>query len=471
MVIRSLYWKGVLAFSLVTLVAVGTVAVLTGRVTETEFRRYAFAHTENWNQQVAMLANYYRTQGSWEGAQDILQVAHTRWPQGRGKGHTPTGYGPPKVGFRLTDAAGNIVADTVEPPKGHVSKAELLSGLPIEVNGKTVGYFIPVPQAEVELDARQTQFLARLHTTLWVAALAALIVALLVGGLLFRSIIAPLRHLTEASQTIAAGDFSVRAPVQGEDEVARLARAFNQMAESLTRAEEARRNQTADIAHELRTPLTVLQGELEAMLDGIYPTDRENLQAALSQVQTLTRLVSDLRLLALADAGQLRLYPAPLDIVAFLETSVDSHQLQAQERLITLSTKLPPAPVYVMADRDRLAQVVGNLLTNGLRYVPAGGHITVEAAVSGDEVQVTVRDDGPGVPADDLPHLFDRFWRGDRARRRSTGGSGLGLSIAQQIIQSHGGRIWATLPPQGGLSITFTLPLSRDNIASREGGK
>ena len=290
--------------------------------------------------------------------------------------------------------------------------------------------------------------------------MAATVVALIIGGLLFHSIVAPLRRLTTASQTIAEGDLSVRAPVQGRDEVAKLADAFNHMAGSLARAEDARQNQTADVAHELRTPLTVLQGALEAMLDGVYPTDRENLLAALAQVRMLGRLVEDLRVLALADAGQLRLRTAQLDLSAILREIVDAYQAPAQEREVSLKLEMPPSLPLVSVDRDRLAQVVGNLLTNALRYGSKGDHITVRVVNHQEEVVVAVIDNGPGVPAEDLPYLFDRFWRGDRARRRATGGSGLGLAIARTLIEAHGGRIWAQSVEGQGSTFTFTLPVS-----------
>ncbi|MDW7991091.1 MAG: ATP-binding protein [Anaerolineae bacterium] len=208
----------------------------------------------------------------------------------------------------------------------------------------------------------------------------------------------------------------------------------------------------------MRTPLTVLQGTLEAMVDGIYPTDRENLQAALAQVRTLSRLVEDLRLLAQADAGELTLNRTVLDLGAFLEEVVEAHRLQAQERQITLALERPSALPLVLADRDRLAQVMGNLLANALRYTPPGGRIAVQVVPRGREVAVSVADNGPGVPASDLPHLFERFWRRDSSRQRATGGSGLGLSIARHIVEAHGGHIWAEPTPGGGLTVTFTLP-------------
>jgi two-component system sensor histidine kinase BaeS len=457
---RSLFWKGMLAFLAVILAAVGTVALLSGWVTEIEFRRYASSHGGIWDRQAADLAAYYAEHDSWEGIQDTLQPARGAGQQGQGKGRG--GAGPPGFDFRVANSDGRVVGDTESASGGTVSQAELEYSIPIEVEGRIAGYLLPSPQTAtaLPLDAPQAQFLARVRAALGIAALAALAAALIIGGLLFRSIVAPLRRLTTASQAIAQGDLSTRAPAQGRDEVAQLADAFNQMAESLARAEEARQNQTADVAHELRTPLTVLQGALEAMLDGVYPTDRENLLAALAQVRTLARLVEDLRLLALADAGQLHLDIAPLDLGAFLGEVVEAHRLQAQERKVDLTLERPPALPLVQADRDRLAQVMGNLLSNGLRYVAEGGHIAVRVTDQGQEVMVAVADDGPGIPPEDIPHLFERFWRGDPARRRATGGSGLGLAIARSLIEAHGGRLRAESVEGQGSTFTFTLPIS-----------
>lgn len=463
---HSLFWKGMLAFLAVILVAVGTVALVGGRITESEFRRYTFTRGGMWSQQISSLAGYYATYGSWKGVQDTLPTPSGKGGQGRGGSGQGGGQGggdatgPAWLNYRVADTDGRIVGDTRGLPDG-TSRVELQDGIPVQVEDRVVGYLLPASNTlgTLPLDAFQTQFLARVETALWIAALAALAVALVVGGLLFRSIVAPLRRLTAASQAITAGDLTVRAPVQGRDEVAQLAYAFNRMAESLAHAEEARQNQTADVAHELRTPLTVLRGALEAMLDGIYPTDRDNLLAALAQVQTLTRLVEDLRLLALADAGQLRLQTASLDLSAFLREIVEAHRLQAQEREVSLTLEMAPSLPIVQADRDRLAQVMGNLLGNALRYVSSGGHIRVHAVDRGREVTVAVADDGPGIPSQDLPYLFERFWRGDRARRRATGGSGLGLTIARSLVEAHGGRIWAESVKEQGSTFTLSLPI------------
>jgi two-component system sensor histidine kinase BaeS len=459
---RSLFWKGMLAFLIVILVAVGTVALLSGWITEVEFRRYAFSQGGRWEQQATELAAYYAEHNSWEGVQESLHSPQGVGQQGRGRGSGGEGTQPSANDFRLADAKGQIVGDTAGTPGGTFSQAELAASVPVKVENRVVGYLLPSHIGAQTLDLEQARFLERVRAVLWVAALAATIVALVIGGLLFRSIVAPLHRLTTASQAIAEGDLSTRAPVQGQDEVAQLAHAFNEMAGSLARAEEARRNQTADVAHELRTPLTVVQGAIEAMLDGVYPTDRENLLAVRTQVQTLTRLVEDLRLLALADAGQLQLYTAPLDLVAFLPEIVKAHRPQCQERGVNLTLETPPTLPLIQADRDRLAQIMGNLLSNAFRYVSKGGHIIVRAADQGQEVAISVADDGPGVPPEDLPHLFERFWRGDQARQRAIGGSGLGLAVASSLVEGHGGRIWAENREEGSV-FTFTLPVSSES--------
>jgi two-component system OmpR family sensor kinase/two-component system sensor histidine kinase BaeS len=465
---RSLFWKGMLAFLAVILVAVGTIALLSGWITEVEFRRYAFTQSGRWDRQVAELAAYFAEHGSWEGVQATVSASQDQGAgqQGRRGTGRSGGAGPPSIEFRVVDVAGRVVGDSSGDPHGIVPEAELKSTSTIDVKlgGQVVGYLVPSYQeddrAPATLDVDQTLFLSRVRAALWVAALSATIVALIIGGLLFRSIILPLGRLTAASQTIAAGDLSVRAPVQGQDEVAKLANAFNQMAATLDQARKARQNQTADVAHELRTPLTVLQGALEAMLDGVYPTNRENLVAALTQVQTLGRLVEDLRVLALADAGELSLSMARLDLSDTLREIVEAYQVSARERDISLNLEAPPSLPLVRIDRERLAQVIGNLLTNALRYLSKGDRITVRAVDHTEEIEVAVIDTGPGMRPEDHSHLFDRFWRGDRARRRATGGSGLGLPIARALIEAHGGRLWATSKDGEGSTFTFTLPVS-----------
>ncbi len=457
----SLFWRWMLAFLAVVAAAVGTMALLSGWMTEAEFRRYTFSQNAGWSQLAIELADYYSTHGSWEGVETLFSVT------GRGRGRCDSGQMGRMGVSTLTDARGNVILAGEGVSTTHFSSAQLRRAIPIEVEGEIVGYLLPPDLTHASApETPEQQFISRVRSALLFSAVVALTVALVLGVLLFRSIVAPLNVLTRASQAIADGDLSARAPVRGNHEIAQLAAAFNQMAESLERAERARRNQTADIAHELRTPLTVLQGTLEAMADGVYPLDRENVLLALSQVRTLARMVEDLRLLALSDAGELHLYIRPLDLRAFLCRFLEGYRSKAREKGITLHLELPDSLPPVQADRDRLSQILGNLVSNALRYVHRGGKVVIRARVVGDEVHIAVSDDGPGIPAKELPHLFERFWRGDKARRRATGGSGLGLTIAKSLVEAHGGRIWVESEEGKGTTFTFTLPVAdEDEVA------
>lgn len=315
------------------------------------------------------------------------------------------------------------------------------------------------PPGGTPLSLDQQAFLQRMRTMLTVSGGAALVVALVIGAVLARGITRPLRQLTAASRSIAAGDLNVRVPVRSEDEVGELAAAFNQMAVDLAHAEEVRRQQTADIAHELRTPLTVIQGHLEALADGIFPADTEHIEPVLEQSRLLSRLVQDLRTLSLVDAGRLALTPVPTDVASWASRAVAGFRSIAAERDVTLTLELADPLPEAEIDPGRMAQVLSNLLDNALRHTPAGGQITVGIDGADDAVTVTVTDTGPGVPEDQLPYLFQRFWRGDPSRSRRTGGSGLGLAIARRIVEAHGGRIEAQNALDAGLRVRFTLPV------------
>ena len=442
----SLFWKLMTAFTVIIMIGIGGALLLAGRTTEVEFRRYAHGGDMSRREgMVADLADYYATRGSWEGVETVLEREH-------GRGHSAGG--PP---LRLTGADGRIVADQTGADIGKmVSAEELEAGLPIIVDGKRVGTLL-MPGGEW-LTVEQQAFLRRMRVVLTVSGGAALVVALVLGALLVRSITRPLQQLANASRAIAAGDLSVRVPVRSRDEIGQLAAAFNQMTADLARAEEARRQQAADIAHELRTPLTVIQGHLEALADGIFPADSEHLEPVLEQARLLARLVEDLRMLSLADAGRLALVPVLTDVGEWVAGVVAGFRSVAADRGITLDLKTADGLPSVRMDPERMAQVLGNLLDNGLRHTPAGGRVAVNVAHRDGEVTVTVTDTGPGVPPEHRPHLFERFWRGDPSRSRRTGGSGLGLAIARRIVEAHGGRIWAENVPEGGLRVGFCLP-------------
>jgi signal transduction histidine kinase len=290
------------------------------------------------------------------------------------------------------------------------------------------------------------------------------ILAGVAGGLAFRRYGSPLADVMAAADAVAEGDLSVRVRETVPGELGRLARSFNRMTIELERAEQQRRNLTADVAHELRTPLHIIQGNLEGILDGVYQPTPEHLTATLEETRLLARLVSDLQTLSLAEAGELPLHRTRMLAADLLEDAAASFSGEAAQAGVDLQVVVSAdaAGVEVDVDPDRIDQVLTNLIANALRHTPQGGKILLgTAALAGDEahtVRLSVEDSGAGIAAEDLPYIFDRFWRGDRSRTRGQGaGSGLGLAIARQLVQAHGGRIHVESTPGAGTRFLIDL--------------
>ncbi|MFN8464178.1 MAG: HAMP domain-containing sensor histidine kinase [Caldilineaceae bacterium] len=289
----------------------------------------------------------------------------------------------------------------------------------------------------------------------------------------FRNIAAPLSNLMQASDRVASGDLSVRVPVAERGEFAELSSSFNHMVEELAMADRRRRNLTADVAHELRTPLQIIQGNLEGLVDGVYQPTPEHLEATLAETRLLARLVEDLRVLSQAEAGQLPMQWEAIDVGELLNDVATSFSGQAQAAAVNLAVNLvadtPGHPstqdsasapaLRLRGDYGRLEQVLGNLLANALRHTPPGGTVTLQGGPRPQGVRLVVADTGEGIAPEDVPYVFDRFWRADRARTHSDGtGSGLGLAIARQLIQAHGGTIEVQSVLGRGTTFTIDLP-------------
>jgi two-component system sensor histidine kinase BaeS len=309
----------------------------------------------------------------------------------------------------------------------------------------------PPPRREREL------LLQRLRTSHAQTAVLAVGAALLMGGYLAYRFVRPIRSLTEVNRRYAGGDRSARASIRGHDEIAELGNSFNQLADQLSAEQDRQKQLLADIAHELRTPLTVMRGELEAMQDGLMKADPNNLGRLIEEVDLLTHLVQDLRLLTLADSGGLSLNLGPLDLAGLTQEAMAAFKAKAEIKGVSLQS--PLETTSVLADRERLLQVIYNLLENALKHTPSQGTITCTVRPDERWGILEVADSGPGIPPADLPHLFERFYRADPARSRETGGSGLGLAIAKALIEAHGGRISAQNGPQGGALFRVALKL------------
>jgi signal transduction histidine kinase len=435
-----------------------------------------------------LLTQHYAQNESWSGVQPVVE----RLGQITGER------------VILADKEGQIVADSVGELVGQpVGQDWDTPAAQIAYDGATVGVLyadfhgwgvdhgskvfpdsdkIPPPpfSPPVGLDPESRALLTSVNRTLLlIAVVAGLGAVLLILGL-SRRILTPVEALTAAVHRMEAGDLSQRVEVTSRDEIGELARAFNAMADGLARLEELRRNMVTDVAHELRTPLSNIRGYLEALQDGVVEPERRIIDSLHEEAMLLNRLVDDLQELSLAEAGQLKLERHPVALADVVDRAVEAVRPRADAEKITLQVDLPE-DLLVDVDPQRVGQVLRNLLDNGLTYMPPGGEIAVTARAACPEpggalspveglskgrgsdpwVEVSVRDTGSGIAAEDLPYIFERFYRADKSRSRATGGAGLGLAIAKQLIEAHGGRIEVESEIGQGTQFTFTLPVAQ----------
>lgn len=460
-----LFPKLLLSFLAVALIGVVVVSYLANQITTQEVRGLMMSGgMTNESSLVQELAGYYRGHGSWDGVGSILE----------------NGYNG-IMGQRLilTDSQNRVVADT----RGALIGQTLVdsSGTPITVDDKKVGVLFVrgggmmgglMGQGGPPSDRpAEGIILARVYQSIILAGIAAVVAAFIIGGFFAYGLVRPMRQLTHATTLIARGDLSHRVDINDKDEIGDLARSFNKMASDLQNAERLRREMTADIAHELRNPLAVLQSNVEAIIDDVLPATPENLQPLLDQTQLLSRLVDDLRLLTLVDAGQLSLDKVEIDIAALTRSVIAQFTASADSKSILLQADIPNDLPPLTLDPQRIAQVLGNLISNAMRHTPEKGVISVQLSVISMPKQtplitdhcllVTVSDSGVGIPPESLPYIFDRFYRVDKSRSRSHGGSGLGLAIAKQLVEAHGGKIWAESEVGKGTNVKFTLPIKQ----------
>lgn len=340
-------------------------------------------------------------------------------------------------------------------------RTELASYNPIMQDGLTIGWIALVPFREVSTGAglrfQQQQAKANLVIGGVVIALAAL-----VAWLLARMVLAPVKRIALSTHQLAAGDYASRVEVQSRDELGVLAQDFNQLALTLERNEQLRRDFMADVSHELRTPLAILRGEIEAIEDGVRPLSMALIPSLHSEVRTLNKLVDDLYDLSLSDAGALAYRKQHVDALTVLRNAFEPFVTRYADKGISVDNQIP-ANLHAGcdADPDRLRQLYTNLFSNAWRYTDSGGQLRLRAEVGAGQLKLTFEDSAPGVPGAVLPQIFERFFRAEGSRNRSTGGAGLGLAICRNIVEAHGGAIRAQASPLGGLAVIVTLPLAQ----------
>lgn len=458
---RSLQFRVLLVSIMAVLVAVGTVAFFTRQATTGEFEAYVEHGGEMRHGRIQnMLASYYYQTRGWDDVQEVIA-----WMSEMSNDH-----------IVVVNTDGAVVGDTKNQLIGeHISSDYFRHPLPVVVGGAQVGTVYLNP-TQPELGPQEKAFLAGVNKSLLWAVLFGGLIAVVLSFVLSRRVLTPVRAVTAAARRMGRGDLQQRVDIRSKDEIGELGRTFNAMADNLSRMEELRKNMVSDIAHELRAPLSNIQGYLEGLGDGVVTPDRATIDSILEEAVLLRRLVDDLQDLALAEAGRLKLVCQPVAVSEMVRKAVDTIQSETEEKGIHLDINVPANLPLVNVDAERIGQVLRNLLSNAVRYTPEGGTITIDSQLQAcadtgkvgedkkpQEVNwylVTVRDTGSGIAPEDLPFIFERFYRSDKARTRAEGGAGLGLTIAKQLVEAHGGTIGVESELGKGTAVSFTLPVA-----------
>lgn len=446
--IYKLWFRLLLAFAVIIVVTVGTIYLFVSQRIAVEMENYEQLSAQYRSDQILsrLYIHYWRQGQSWEGVQ--LVVEDTSHVSG--------------THIILTGVNETVIADSQRTLLGEyynpdASDSPLEMFLLEEFLGKV--YISPDPKAEPYV-APFRRLSASINRSLFLGGSLAIVIALLLTFVLSRRMSSPIGVLANAARRLGQGDLSQRVQFQGKGEVKVLAQAFNSMATDLEHAEQLRRNLVADVAHELRTPLSNIQGYLEAIRDRVIKPNVATIRSLNEETALLSRLVDELQELSLVEAGELKLIYQAEDIAKLVKQAVTPWQPQVAAREISLSLDLPDNLPLVDVDWQRVNQVLHNLLENAVAHTHKGGTINVAATTQGDWVEVCVSDTGEGIPAEDLPNIFERFYRVDKSRARVTGGSGLGLTIAKRLVEAHGGKIAVQSEMGKGSRFSFTLPIA-----------
>ncbi|MCF7890180.1 HAMP domain-containing protein [Candidatus Bipolaricaulota bacterium] len=456
----SFRFKLVLSLFLIVIVILGSLYYVVNRTTQSEFRDYVVRGRSNQLRGTReTLLSYYRTNGSWNGADSVFKdrVGSNVGGNGKGPGSSASSPASGARHVALVGPDGRIIASYDGEMVGKKIPGDLLSqGISLELDGKKIGTLLAGPLLAAELDQSERQFLESVNRRIIYAGAVGLAVALLLGWLLIKQLTRPLNKLTRATREVSQGKLDHRVSVDSNDELGELAESFNRMTSSLQESEEIRRRMIGDIAHELRTPLTVLNGEVEAIREGVYEPTDEKLEEIQEDINLLNRLIEDLRELTLAEAGELELNREPVDLAELIRKSTNKLSDLTAESDVELKTDLPEAVPETELDADRILQVINNLVKNAISHTESG-EVRISLEEQPEDIVMKITDTGEGIPEDKLEHVFDRFYRVDSSRS-GEGGSGLGLSIAKELVRAHGGEIWINSEPGNGTTVSFSLP-------------
>jgi signal transduction histidine kinase len=446
---RSLRFKLILTFLVISVAGTLLTTLIVRISNERAFDE--LLRDQEQTEFVSSALAYYESNGSWQGLEEVMESQISPPTPGQQPVRPPP--------FALADEKGLIIIPNRQYSLDSTVPSEALAaGVPLEVDGVLVGTLLTDDQPP-RRDPAEESFVAETNRALLIGGLGATAVAVVLAFILARTLTRPLQELAAASRQMARGNLQQEVPVRTQDELGELTATFNQMSTELERANQVRRQMTADIAHDLRTPLTVLSGYLEAMEDGTLAPTSTRLALMQQEVQALQRLVADLRTLSVADAGTLALNKEPVAIADLLTQVHDTFAHQAAQQEISIIVKTDDPMPDIPLDAARMRQALGNLVSNALRYTPVKGVITLAASPSGDGgQQIAITDTGSGIPESDLPHIFNRFYRGDRSRREGNGESGLGLAIAKSLVVAHNGDIVVTSTQGVGTTFTILLP-------------
>lgn len=408
-----------------------------------------------------VVISYYNSTGSLKGVDKILENTN-RMHMNMGK---MMGIMGGSIQIIVLDSSGEIVADTT--PKNMENKNSSVKE-PLAINGKNIGTLIAYPVKSASVSRLEQQFVQSVNVTILFGFLVAVLLSLVIGLFLSKKISKPLTQLVSGIERVSKGETNFRLSIDSKDEFSQLGDSFNKMTETLERTEHIRKSLVADVAHELRTPLAIIQAKLESVQAGALEATEEVILHVSDEVYRLSRLVNDLQQLSLAESKTLSLHKERTEINGFVEAILSQFQWFADEKDIRLQFSKNPTDIYIEIDRDRMTQVVVNLLGNALRYTRDSGTVIVDVKVEGKSVVLHFKDTGPGIDKQKLPFIFERFYRLDESRKRDEGGAGLGLSIAKGFVEVHGGTINVTSIKGEGTRFEVSLPIQSESVSDVE---